>query len=160
MATMKSDRRAGLWHSRGVGRNALLDRNRLCICGCRRKGNGRRLARFGAPVFSAILGCLRRRRPGLSVGPRFESLARRGRDFGLAFAAALSVHLGLVVWFCHISTPPFRIGHLAVAELIGAVWILCSRRLLHKATAKRHQPGSLAPHAHARHGIYSAHLRL
>lgn len=31
-------------------------------------------------------------------GPRFAVLARYGREFGLAFAAALSVHIGLVLW--------------------------------------------------------------
>ena len=30
-------------------------------------------------------------------GPRFAVLARHGREFGLAFAAALSVHIGLVL---------------------------------------------------------------
>jgi hypothetical protein len=31
-------------------------------------------------------------------GPAFAGLARRARAFGLAFAAALQVHIGLVVW--------------------------------------------------------------
>jgi hypothetical protein len=31
-------------------------------------------------------------------GQRFAILARRGREFGLAFAAALLVHVGLVLW--------------------------------------------------------------
>jgi hypothetical protein len=31
-------------------------------------------------------------------GPRFSGLARRGRAFGLAFASALLVHIGLVLW--------------------------------------------------------------
>jgi hypothetical protein len=33
-------------------------------------------------------------------GPAFDTLRRRGREFGLAFAAALAVHLGLVAWLC------------------------------------------------------------
>jgi hypothetical protein len=36
-------------------------------------------------------------------GPRFGVLARHGREFGLAFAAALIVHVGLVVWIIHIA---------------------------------------------------------
>jgi hypothetical protein len=36
-------------------------------------------------------------------GPRFGILARHGRDFGLAFAAALSVHIGLVLWIIAIA---------------------------------------------------------
>jgi hypothetical protein len=40
-------------------------------------------------------------------GPRgfgvFPALARRGREFGLAFAAALLVHIGLVLWIISIA---------------------------------------------------------
>ena len=37
-------------------------------------------------------------------GPRFAGLARRGRDFGLSFAAALAVHVGLVLWLYRVAT--------------------------------------------------------
>jgi hypothetical protein len=36
-------------------------------------------------------------------GPRFAVLARHGRDFGLAFAAALFVHIGLVLWLFYVA---------------------------------------------------------
>jgi hypothetical protein len=36
--------------------------------------------------------------------PRFDGLARRGREFGLAFGAALLPHLGLVVWLSYVAT--------------------------------------------------------
>ncbi len=36
-------------------------------------------------------------------GPRFAVLARRGREFGLAFAAALLVHVGLVLWLMDVA---------------------------------------------------------
>lgn len=36
-------------------------------------------------------------------GPRFAVLARYGREFGLAFAAALSVHIGLVLWLLDVA---------------------------------------------------------
>lgn len=39
-------------------------------------------------------------------GPVFKPLARRGRDLGLAFAAAHLVHVALVVWLYHISVRP------------------------------------------------------
>lgn len=35
--------------------------------------------------------------------PRFAVLARHGRDFGLAFAAALFVHIGLVLWLFYVA---------------------------------------------------------
>jgi hypothetical protein len=31
-------------------------------------------------------------------GPRFDALARRGRELGLAFAAAQLIHIGLILW--------------------------------------------------------------
>lgn len=39
-------------------------------------------------------------------GPRFAPLARRGREFGLAFAAALAVHIALVLWLIAVETRP------------------------------------------------------
>ena len=36
-------------------------------------------------------------------GPRLDGLARRGRDFGLAFAAAHVVHIGLVLWIFYLA---------------------------------------------------------
>ncbi len=43
-------------------------------------------------------------------GPRFavlgRFLARHGREFGLAFAAALTVHVALVLWLIRIATDP------------------------------------------------------
>jgi hypothetical protein len=40
------------------------------------------------------------------AGPAFEVLRRRARNFGLAFAAALAVHLGLVGALVAIGHPP------------------------------------------------------
>ncbi|HEX4195081.1 MAG TPA: hypothetical protein VHY80_18365, partial [Stellaceae bacterium] len=43
------------------------------------------------------------------VGPAFDALRRHGREFGLAFAAALAVHLALVLWICLLGDlPPVR----------------------------------------------------
>src|SRR5882724_872182 len=36
-------------------------------------------------------------------GARFQALARRARDFGLSFASAHLVHLGLVAWVSYVS---------------------------------------------------------
>lgn len=42
-------------------------------------------------------------------GSAFAPLRRHAREFGLAFAAALAVHLGLVAWLCAIGdVPPAR----------------------------------------------------
>ena len=40
-------------------------------------------------------------------GPVFAPIARRGRELGLAYASAMLIHIGLVVWLFQISpTPP------------------------------------------------------
>jgi hypothetical protein len=39
-------------------------------------------------------------------GPAFQPLKQRAREFGLAFAAAQLVHLGLVAWLCMIGPAP------------------------------------------------------
>ena len=39
-------------------------------------------------------------------GPRFDGIARQGRELGLAFASAQLVHVGLVFWLFHISDGP------------------------------------------------------
>jgi hypothetical protein len=39
-------------------------------------------------------------------GPSFDRLKRHARDFGLTFAAAHLVHLGLVAWLCWIGAAP------------------------------------------------------
>jgi len=41
-------------------------------------------------------------------GPAFLPIKQHGREFGLAFAAALLVHLSLVSWLCFIGAPPAR----------------------------------------------------
>jgi len=39
-------------------------------------------------------------------GPTFRPLAARGRDFGVAYASAQLVHVGLVIWLFQISSRP------------------------------------------------------
>ncbi len=41
-------------------------------------------------------------------GPQFAALARRGRDFGLAYASAQVIHVALVLWIFYLS--PQHIG--------------------------------------------------
>src|SRR5215470_10146724 len=40
---------------------------------------------------------------GALFGPLFRPIARRGREFGLGFVAAHSIHVGLVLWLYRIS---------------------------------------------------------
>jgi hypothetical protein len=55
-------------------------------------------------------------------GPAFQSLARRGREFGLAFASAHLVHLGLVAWLLYFATTPFPRSPLIFFS-VGIFWI-------------------------------------
>jgi hypothetical protein len=55
-------------------------------------------------------------------GARFRAMARRGRDFGLTFAAAHSVHVVLVIWLYRISSEPPISTQGAVFFSIGLFW--------------------------------------
>jgi len=48
--------------------------------------------------FSFVLFCLAYAGGAIAILFRIEALAGRGREFGLAFAAAHLVHIGLVIW--------------------------------------------------------------
>jgi hypothetical protein len=55
-------------------------------------------------------------------GCGFQALARRARDFGLAFAAAHLVHITLVVWLLYRSPEPFPRVSLVIF-CIGVFWV-------------------------------------
>jgi hypothetical protein len=56
-------------------------------------------------------------------GSRFQALARRGRDFGLAFAAAQSLHIGLVVWLFYSSPNAIPPMLYLIVFFIGVFWV-------------------------------------
>jgi hypothetical protein len=55
-------------------------------------------------------------------GPAFEPLARRGREFGLAYAAAQLIHVGLVAWLIQITSRSPLSGKVLGLFTIGIVW--------------------------------------
>lgn len=55
-------------------------------------------------------------------GPALAPLARRGREFGLSFASAHLVHLGLVIWLYWVTSRPPLTGPLLLFFMIGVVW--------------------------------------
>jgi hypothetical protein len=57
------------------------------------------------------------------LGPRLAPLAQRARCFGLAFAAAHLVHIGLVVWLYHISVRPPLSETMFLFFAIGVAWV-------------------------------------
>lgn len=55
-------------------------------------------------------------------GPAFAPLARRGREFGLAYAAAMLIHIGLIIWLFQISAKPPLAGKILLFFLTGLVF--------------------------------------
>lgn len=55
-------------------------------------------------------------------GPRFQALARRGRDFGLAFASAHLPHLGVVAWVYYSSLEQPFTQSTIIFFGIAAIW--------------------------------------
>jgi hypothetical protein len=68
------------------------------------------------------------------LGPRLEPVAQRGRELGLAFAAAMLPHTALVIWIFHISsTPPMsraKAAYFIVALVFAYLLALLSIRRL------------------------------
>jgi hypothetical protein len=69
-------------------------------------------------------------------GPAFQPIAWRGRDFGLAFAAAHLIHVFLIIWLFRTSSQPPITGTLLVFFSIGLFWtyllaLLSIQRLAH-----------------------------
>jgi len=61
-------------------------------------------------------------------GPKFQALAHRGRDFGLSFASAHLVHLGLVARLYYVSPSPLphlRSSTLASPPSSHTCWQFC-----------------------------------
>jgi undecaprenyl pyrophosphate phosphatase UppP len=72
-------------------------------------------------------------------GPPFDLIKQRARDFGLAFASAHLVHLGLVVWLCYIGAAPGLTTFVFFG--IAAMWTyllaLLSIERLHRAVSRQ-----------------------
>jgi hypothetical protein len=72
-------------------------------------------------------------------GTRFQAVARRARDFGLAFASAHLVHLGLVAFLLYRSTTPFPRFPLVLFS-VGVFWVYLLALLSFKPASDRLQP--------------------
>jgi hypothetical protein len=55
-------------------------------------------------------------------GPVFLPLARRGREFGLAYAAAMLIHVGLVVWLYQLTSRAPLSGNSLRFFVLGIFW--------------------------------------
>ena len=105
---MKSRPATWVWMSAAVGAALCLAAVAIAVRGADQRGvNG---ALFVTGRLNFLLFWLAYTGGALAslFGDIFEPLRRRTRDFGLAFAAALLVHLGLVAWLCAIGAAPDR----------------------------------------------------
>ncbi len=72
-------------------------------------------------------------------GPKFQALAQRARDFGLAFASAHLVHIGLAVFLLYVLSAPFPLPKL-IFFAVGAFWVYLLALLSIKRVAAMLQP--------------------
>jgi hypothetical protein len=72
-------------------------------------------------------------------GARFQALAGRGRDLGLAFASAHLVHVGLVLFALYISATPFPHFKLVFFS-VGVLWVYILALLSVKQVSARLDP--------------------
>ena len=72
-------------------------------------------------------------------GPKFQPLAQRARDFGLAFASAHVSHIGLAVFLVYVLAAPFPLPKL-IFFVIGAFWVYLLALLSVKRVAAMLQP--------------------
>lgn len=74
--------------------------------------------------WSFLLFCLATYGGALTVlfSSRFQGLARHGRDLGLAFAAAQSVHFILVAWLLYSAPDSIPLAYLIVFS-VGVFWV-------------------------------------
>jgi hypothetical protein len=119
---MKQKSATVLWMGAALGVALALAATVLAVFGTDAKSIGvalRLTARWSFLLFWAAyaVGSI-----AVLFGPTFVPLARRGRTFGLAFASAHLVHVGLVVWLYRISIRPPLSGSLFVFFAIGIVW--------------------------------------
>jgi hypothetical protein len=96
------------WTGSAFAANAVIAALVLAVYGAGKLGTDHALQITAR--FSFLLFWLAYASGGLAllIGPAAEFLRRHGRYFGLAFAAAHLVHLGLVVWLCWIGDTPGR----------------------------------------------------
>jgi hypothetical protein len=118
---MEREAGAGLWMSAGFCAALCLAVAVIAAFGPGERGTAIALRVTGRLSFLLFWPAYAGGAMAALFGPRVGMLARHGRDFGLAYAAAQLPHLGLVVWIGWIS-------HQTVVEAampffaVGIVW--------------------------------------
>lgn len=95
-----------LWMGSGFGAAAALAAVVIDIIGADQKGTNAALFLTGRLSFTLFWPAYTGSAMAELFGQTFLPLRRRAREFGLAFASAHLVHLGLVAWLCRIGAAP------------------------------------------------------
>ena len=120
-------RSAELWIGAALGANLFLSAIILVARGAGVHGTETALFFTGRVMFLWFLGAYTGGALATLFGEAFLPLKQRGREFGLAFAAALIVHLVLVGWLCWVGRTPsidvfIRFGAAAVFTFLLALF--------------------------------------
>jgi hypothetical protein len=112
---------AGLWMALAVAAGLVVTAATFAVLGADVRGTRAALAATGRLSFLLFWAAYAGGALALLTGPASLPLQRYGRDFGLAFAAAHLVHLGLVVRLCQLGDVP-PLGTFALFGL-AAAWV-------------------------------------
>jgi hypothetical protein len=99
-------RSAEWWMGTALGANLFLATIILATSGSGAHGTSRALAATARVAFLWFWAAYAGGALTTLFGAAFLPLKQLGRELGLAFAAALLVHLALVSWLCWIGSPP------------------------------------------------------
>ena len=97
---------ANLWIGSAFGAALILAAVVLAVLGTGERGTNAALAATARLSFLLFWAAYAGNALTALFGATFEPLKRRAREFGLSFASAHLVHIGLVGWLCWIGATP------------------------------------------------------
>jgi len=132
---LRSQTTTTLWMAAGFTTELVLAFIALAVFGTAERGTDIALQLTARLSFLLFLPAWCGSALATLCGPPFDRLTLRARDFGLSFAAAHLVHLGLVVWLCWIGAAPgvATFGFFGFAALWTYGLALLSINRLHRA---------------------------
>jgi hypothetical protein len=121
---MPTNATTGWWMGSAFAAAAVLAATILAAFGAGEHGTD--IALRMTARFSFLLFWLAYAGAGLAAvfGPAFQPVQRHGRDFGLAFASAHLVHVGLIAWLCWIGALPGAGVFVFFGPPLACVYIL------------------------------------
>ena len=96
----------GFWMAVAVAVAAVLSAAVLAVFGRQQRGLDVALMLLGRWAFLLFWPAYAGAGLVALLGERFNTVKRHGREFGLAFAGSMLVHVGLIGWLCVIGAAP------------------------------------------------------